>query len=43
MEPESKSRVSVVEASDEDGRRDYEEEDEGSNNPVADDEAVVLR
>lgn len=42
MESESKSWVSVVEASNKDGRRDDKEEDEGSNNSVANDETVVL-
>lgn len=42
MESESKSGISVVEASDEDGRGHYEEKDEGSNNTVANDEAAIL-
>lgn len=43
MESESKSRVPVVKASNKDSGRDDKEEDEGSNNSVANDETVVLR
>ena len=43
MKSESKSWVSVVEASNKDGRRDDKEEDEGSNDSVANDETMVLR
>lgn len=43
MESESKSWITIVEASNKNGRRDDKEEDEGSNDSMANDETVVLR
>jgi hypothetical protein len=43
VESESKSWVSVVKASNKDGRGDDKEEDYGSNDSMANDETVVLR
>ena len=43
VESESKSWVPVVEASNKNGRGNDKEEDEGSNDSMANDETVVLR